>query len=255
MRSYGQYCSVARALDVIGDRWTLLIIRELLLRGACRYTDLKNGLPGVATNLLADRLRELEAAGLIRREEAPPPVATTLVHLTEAGAELEPVVRALGSWGIRFMAQPAGDDVFRSQWFTYPVKEFLRDRDPDGPPASIELRTAGDPIVIEVSGGTVRTRIGTAVSPDLVLTGEPQLILALLTGHLTATQTAGLGLGIDGDTSILRRVLPGSAPDLVQPARANTREEVSSEQQQRDRRPVRDRPVPARHRADPGGRR
>src|SRR6202012_4773034 len=73
MRTYGEYCSVARALDVIGDRWTLLIIRELLLRGASRYTDLKNGLPGIATNLLADRLRELESAGLVTREEAPPP--------------------------------------------------------------------------------------------------------------------------------------------------------------------------------------
>src|ERR1700722_14565226 len=107
MRSYGQFCSVAKALDVVGDRWTLLIIRELLLRGACRYTDLKNGLPGIATNLLADRIRELEAAGLIRREEAPPPIATTLVHLTEAGAELEPVVRILGSRGMRFIGPPA----------------------------------------------------------------------------------------------------------------------------------------------------
>ncbi len=106
MRSYGQYCSVAKALDVIGDRWTLLIVRELLLRGACRYTDLKNGLPGIATNLLADRIRELESAGLVRREEAPPPVATTLVHLTETGAELEPVIKALGWWGIRYMAGP-----------------------------------------------------------------------------------------------------------------------------------------------------
>src|SRR6202041_3409604 len=71
MRSYGQFCSIARALDVIGDRWTPLIIRELLLRGACRYTDLKNGLPGIATNLLADRLRELEAAGVIPRGGGP----------------------------------------------------------------------------------------------------------------------------------------------------------------------------------------
>jgi HxlR-like helix-turn-helix len=70
MRSYGQYCSVAKALDVIGDRWTLLIARELLLQGPCRYTDLKNGLPGVATNLLAQRLDQLEAAGIVRREEA-----------------------------------------------------------------------------------------------------------------------------------------------------------------------------------------
>src|SRR3984957_17610884 len=109
MRSYGQYCSVAKALDVIGDRWTLLIVRELLVGAPCRYTDLKNGLPGIATNLLADRIRELEAAGLVRREEAPPPVATTLVHLTETGAALEPVLKALGSWGMRFMAYPEGD--------------------------------------------------------------------------------------------------------------------------------------------------
>jgi DNA-binding HxlR family transcriptional regulator len=217
MRSYGQFCSVARALDVIGDRWTLLIIRELLLRGACRYTDLKNGLPGIATNLLADRIRELEAAGLIRREEAPPPVATTLVHLTEAGAELEPVIRALGTWGIRFMARPEGDDEFRSQWFAFPVEEFLRDADPGAPPVSIELRTAADPAVVEVSGGSVHTRIGTAESPDLVLAGGPQMILGLLTGHLSAAQAVGLGLEISGDTSVLHRVLPESAPGLAAP--------------------------------------
>jgi DNA-binding HxlR family transcriptional regulator len=99
MRSYGQYCSIAKALDVVGDRWTFLIVRELLLRGACRYTDLRYGLPGIATNLLADRLRELESAGLVRREEAPPPVATTLFHLTEAGLQLDPVLRAIGLWG------------------------------------------------------------------------------------------------------------------------------------------------------------
>src|ERR1700761_9754991 len=95
MRSYGQYCSIAKALDVVGDRWTLLIVRELLIRGACRYTDLKNGLPGIATNLLADRLRELEAAGLISREEAPPPVATTLFKLTPRGEEMRPVLDEL----------------------------------------------------------------------------------------------------------------------------------------------------------------
>src|SRR5579859_6517992 len=150
MRSYGQYCSVAKALDTVGDRWTLLIVRELLLAGPCRYTDLKNGLPGIATNLLSDRLRDLESAGLIRREEAPPPVASTLFHLTGAGAELEPVVTALGGWGFRYMTGPADGDEFRSQWFAFPVSQFLHDRDPGGPPVSIELRpadTAGRPAV------------------------------------------------------------------------------------------------------------
>jgi DNA-binding HxlR family transcriptional regulator len=208
VRSYGEYCSIAKALDVVGDRWTFLIIRELLIRGACRYTDLKNGLPGIATNLLSDRIRELEAAGVIRREEAPPPVATTLFHLTDAGAELEPVLDAIGRWGVRYMAQPAEDDEFRGHWFAFPVSFFLRDRDPDGPPVSIELRTASSPVVVEVSGGSARIRLGPAAAPDLVLQGEPRLILALFSGQLTADEVANLGLEISGDASVLRRVLP-----------------------------------------------
>jgi DNA-binding HxlR family transcriptional regulator len=208
MRSYGQYCSVAKALDVIGDRWTILVIRELLLQGPCRYTDLKNGLPGIATNLLADRLRDLESAGLIWREEAGPPVATTLFHLTEAGAELEPVLDALGGWGVRYMAQPNDGDEFRSHWLTFPVSLFLHDGDPGGPAVSIEIRTVDRPAVIEVSGGAVRTWLGTAPSPDLVLEGAPRLILGLLSAHLTPAQVQDLGLTISGDTSILHRILP-----------------------------------------------
>src|SRR2546428_9372184 len=103
MRSYGQYCSVAKALDVIGDRWTLLVIRELLLQGPCRYTDLKNGLPGIATNLLSDRLHQLEEAGLVRREGAPPPGAATLVHPAPARAARPPGPRPPGARRVRHM--------------------------------------------------------------------------------------------------------------------------------------------------------
>lgn len=206
MRSYGQYCSVAKALDVIGDRWTLLIIRELLLRGACRYTDLKSGLPGIATNLLSDRIRELESAGLIRREEAPPPVATTLFHLTDAGAELEPALDALGQWGLRYMAQPADGDAFQPQWFAFPAELFLHDSDPGGPPLLIELRTASGSAVVEVSGGRVHTRLGSAAGPDLVLHGEPRLILGVLSGRLRVDRAIEQGLEITGDIGILHRV-------------------------------------------------
>ena len=101
VRSYDQYCALAKALDVVGDRWTLLIVRELLIRGPCRYTDLKDGLPGIATNLLADRLRDLQAAGILARREAPPPIATTVFELTARGRELEPAMAALASWGAR----------------------------------------------------------------------------------------------------------------------------------------------------------
>jgi DNA-binding HxlR family transcriptional regulator len=208
MRSYGQYCSVAKALDVVGDRWTMLIIRELMLQGPCRYTDLKHGLPGIATNLLSERLRELESAGLIRREEAAPPVATTLFHLTDVGAGLEPALRALGDWGIRYMAEPDEQDQFRTHWFAYPVSLFLRDRDPEGAAVSIELRTEGRPAVIEVSGGSVRTRLGSAAEPDLVLSGPPRLILGLLSARLSPAQARDRGLEITGDTAVLARVLP-----------------------------------------------
>src|SRR5262250_2462980 len=105
MRSYGQYCALAKALDVVGDRWSLLIVRELLIRGPSRYTDIRNGLPGVATNLLAERLESLEQAGVIRREAAPPPVATTLYRLTSRGEELRPVVRAMASWGVPLLRE------------------------------------------------------------------------------------------------------------------------------------------------------
>ena len=227
MRSYGQYCSVAKALDVVGDRWTLLIIRELLLQGPCRYTDLRNGLPGIATNLLADRLHDLEAAGLVRREDAAPPVATTLFHLTEAGAGLEPALEALGGWGIRYMAEPAEGDEFRSHWFTFPVELFLHDADPGGRRLSIELRPASQiasqiasqaaspgaarPAVVEVCGGEVRTRLGSAASPNLVLEGSPRLILGLLGAYLTPADAEALGLVITGDPAILRRLQPASA--------------------------------------------
>jgi DNA-binding HxlR family transcriptional regulator len=208
MRSYGEYCSIAKALDIVGDRWTLLIVRELLIRGGCRYTDLKDGLPGIATNLLADRLRELESAGLIRREEAPPPIATTLFHLTETGAELAPVLDAFYHWGIRYMIEPPADDTFRGHWFAFAVWA-LHDSDPDGPSVSIELRTASTPVVVEIADGEVSMRLGSAPAPDLVLTGEPRLILGMFNGILTAAEAANLGLEFSGgDAAVLDRILP-----------------------------------------------
>ena len=209
MRTYGEYCSVAKALDVVGDRWTLLIVRELLLQGPCRYTDLKSGLPGIATNLLADRLRDLERAGLACREEAGPPVATTLFRLTDAGHELQPVLEALCGWGIRYMGEPGDGDEFRSHWFALPASLFLRDRDPGGEPVTIELQAADRPAMIEISGGTVRTRLGSTPAPDAVLRGTPPLIMATLTGHLTLDEAAGRGLEITGDPAVLARLLPG----------------------------------------------
>lgn len=206
MRSYGQYCSVAKALDVIGDRWTLLVVRELLLQGGCRYTDLLSGLPGVSTNLLGDRLKQLEANGLLRREAAPAPVATTLYHLTDAGRELEPLVRELVRFGARYMADPAGDQEFRSHWLAFPVSRLLEDADPAGPPVLVEIRTGDRPVYVELADGEVRTTLTEPRNSDLVLAGEPQLVLGVLTGQLTLSDARQLGLGAQGRTAALKRL-------------------------------------------------
>jgi DNA-binding HxlR family transcriptional regulator len=206
VRSYSQYCPVAKALDVVGDRWTLLIVRELLIQGGCRYTDLVTGLPGIATNLLVERLRELEATGIVRREATPPPVATTLYHLTGTGRELGSVLRALGRWGTRFMADPVGDDAFRGHWLAFTASEYLQDNDPTGPPVSIEIRTGDRPAVVEVAAGQVRPRLGTAVAPDLVLSGDPPAIVGLLSGRLSLAQARQRGLRVTGESRTLDRL-------------------------------------------------
>jgi DNA-binding HxlR family transcriptional regulator len=210
-RTYGQYCALAKALDVVGDRWALLIIRELLLRGACRYTDLQTGLPGIATNLLAARLRRLEADGVVRREAAQPPVAITLFHLTERGKELEPVLLLLGAWGAPLMAEPAAGDAFCTHWLSFPVRQFLHDRNPDGPPVTILLAGGGDArnvLTIEAGGGKIHTRIGGAESPDLVLTGAAQLLVGVLAGKLRLSEAKAAGLVVEGDPAALERLLP-----------------------------------------------
>ena len=205
MRSYRQYCAVARALDVIGDRWNLLIVRELLLRGACRYTDLLHGLPGIATNLLADRLRELEQAGVVYREDAPPPIATTLFRLTPRGEALNAALLELGRWGAPLMAEPADKDAYRAHWL---ASLPLSDQAPDEPPVSIELRTGEEAVTIETIDGAVRTRPGPAETPDAILTGPPQLIAGVLTGSLTLAEAQAAGLEYDGDFAAVCRVRP-----------------------------------------------
>jgi DNA-binding HxlR family transcriptional regulator len=229
MRSYGEYCALAKSLDVIGDRWTLLIVRELELRGASRYTDLRNGLPGIATNLLADRLRELEQEGLVAREEAPPPVATTLFTLTPRGAELRPVLESLVRWGMPFMAQDNSGDAVRSHWLAWAIELLVSDRRPADPPLNIELRTGGEPIVLEARDGAVTARLGGAgdVEPDATITGEPRPVMGLLLGILGIREAGAAGVSYSGDPAILERIGADagvvSSPATYTPARAPRR--------------------------------
>ncbi|MEU0969885.1 winged helix-turn-helix transcriptional regulator [Streptomyces sp. NPDC005917] len=123
-RSYDQYCSAARALDVVGDRWTLLIVRELLA-GPRRYTDLHADLPGVSTDVLASRLKDMERDGVTTRRRLPPPAAAYVYELTGRGRELLPVLQALGSWGEPELGERRPTDAVRAHWFALPLLRAL----------------------------------------------------------------------------------------------------------------------------------
>src|SRR5690349_17958009 len=184
MRSYGQFCAMAKALDVVGDRWTLLIVRELALRGACRYTDVRNGLPGIASNLLAERLRELEQHGVITREDAPPPVATALFRLTPRGEQLRPLLDELFRWGLPLMTEHAPGEAVRSHWLAGALETMLTDRSPDAPPATVEVRTGDQPVTIVAHAGKVAIRLGPADAADATITGPAREIMGMLLGML-----------------------------------------------------------------------
>lgn len=210
MRSYREYCAVAKALDAVGDRWSLLIVRELALRGACRYSDLQDGLPGISTNLLADRLRELEQADVVAKRDPRPPVATPLFELTDHGRALVPILRELMGWGVRYMVGgPAPEDHFRTRWLTWPAEMFLVDHEPTRPPATIELR-AGDqePVTLCVDAGAISVLPPGEAAPDVAIVGDPQPILGWLTGHVDLEEASRLGVRYEGDESVLHRVTP-----------------------------------------------
>ena len=193
-------------MDVVGDRWTLLIVRELLIRKECRYTDLKAGLPGIASNLLAERLREMEASGIVKKEDAPPPVATALFSLTERGAALEPVLDELGRWGAPLLKDAPKSDACQGHWLALPAKFRLKDRAPKEAPVEIELRSGGETVVIE-AGGSVRTRVGKAEKPGAVLEGTARVVAAVLLGKMELREAKKAGLVFRGDVRVLERVL------------------------------------------------
>jgi DNA-binding HxlR family transcriptional regulator len=204
MRSYQQYCALARALDLIGDRWTLLIVRELLISDA-RYSDLLKGLPGIATNLLATRLNELEAAGLVRREVVPP-TAATVFRLTPHGAALRPVIYELGRWAAPLMTPPAPGEHMRARWIALPIEMYLRDRTPKAKPVAVQIDGGDEPIVIETKDGEIRARTGTVPRPDVFIIGSPALALALLLGKVSMTNAKRQGIKFKGNVRVLDRL-------------------------------------------------
>src|SRR5262245_49258193 len=165
MRSYGDACRFASALDLIGERWALLVVRELLL-GPKRFTDLRTGLPGASPNILSERLRELEQGGVIRRRKLAPPAGSWVYELTEWGAELEPVITRLGTWGARSPFPPAGTQIGADSI----VLAFRSLFDPDRAgelSAVYELRIDGTRFRVTVEEGEIELARGAAESPEL----------------------------------------------------------------------------------------
>jgi DNA-binding HxlR family transcriptional regulator len=205
-RSYEQYCAVAKALDVIGERWTLLILRDLVHLGPRRYTDLLKSLPGIGTNLLASRLRLLEEAGIVQRRRLPPPAATTAYELTEMGRGLEPALIAIGRWGGQFMAERQDCDVFVPTGHISGMRAVF---DPDRAAnlsIDAELRVDGEPLAVSIHDGTLDARQGPADHPDLVVEIDLDPSIDVMLRRVTPTAAIA-----DGDA----RVVVGTEEDFT----------------------------------------
>ncbi len=206
-RSYKQLCGVATALDLVGDRWSPLLVRDLLL-GPLRFTDLAEGLPGIGTNTLADRLKHLEMAGVVQRRLLPLPDGGTVYELTPLGRELEPILMALGRWGTKSMGSLPPDVATRSRWLAAAMVAF------HDPGASLkramtwELHLSDGPFTVQGKGRTLTVTAGAPEDADLVLWTDDASWHGLLTGRISPAQAQATGaLRIEGDPGGLTQLL------------------------------------------------
>src|SRR3954469_17016493 len=163
-KRYDEYCPVAHAMSLVGERWALLLVRELL-KGPRRYTDLAAGLPGIGTNVLATRLRELEAGGVVARRKLPPPAASTVYELTEYGAGLEEVLHAVARWGARSLGLPRADDELDPEWGLSAFRALLYPERARGLTETYAVRVDESAFTVHLEDGRLRTELG--VSADL----------------------------------------------------------------------------------------
>lgn len=205
-RTYDDGCAAAHALDLIGERWALLVVRELLL-GPKRFTDLRAGLPHTSPDVLARRLRELERAGVVRRRKLPPPAGSRVYELTEWGEELEPVIIRLGRWGARSLSRPRDAELgvdslilsFRTMFDAVAA---------DGLEASYELRLGEDRFYAEVANGRFEVERGSADQPDAIIECDAGTLAALVYEGRDLEEALVSGdIKIEGDESVVARFL------------------------------------------------
>jgi len=194
-RTYNQYCGLARALDLVGERWALLVVRELTLGGK-RFTDLREGLPGIGTNVLATRLRQLQADGIVRKLRLMPPADTTVYMLTDEGVELVPAMLALGRWGAQSMGSRGLEQELHSNWVAVAMRAFFQ---PTDVVATIEVELADGPYRIAIDRDRIDIGPGHAADADLHVRVDDEALLGYLRGEAPAPEA-------EGDQKLLRRL-------------------------------------------------
>jgi DNA-binding HxlR family transcriptional regulator len=203
-KRYEAYCPVAHALGLVGERWSLLVVHELM-RGPKRYTDLVERLPGIGTNILAARLRDLEAHGVVARRKLPPPAASRVYELTEYGRALRPAIRELALWGARSLGPPSAWDELFLGWLANALDTVLA---PLAPPGRFEFRV-GDEVASLVDG---EARPGPIDEPDVVVEGDPEGIYFMFVDQRLDLVT------VEGDRELLERLIE-AAPTPVETPR------------------------------------
>ena len=216
-KRYDQYCPIAHALCAIGERWSLLVVRELI-EGPKRYTDLAAGLHGVSTNILAARLRELEGSGIVRKRKLPPPAASTVYELTDYGRELEEVVYAMARWGVRTLGPPTPADDLEPDWGLNAFPALFNPTAANGMTGTYVLRPGEYVFTVSLADGQVGVEIGAAEEPDLDAAFDMETFFGLASGQLPPADAVEQGLvELDGDVETLERFFEAFnyAPRLV----------------------------------------
>jgi DNA-binding HxlR family transcriptional regulator len=191
-KPFDQYCPMAHALSLVGERWSLLVVRELL-KGPKRYTDLAAGLPGIGTNILAARLRQLEQAGLVSRRRLPPPAASTVYELTEYGADLDEVLYALARWGARSLGPPGADDELYPDWGLNAFPALFNADAARGLTETYVVRVGEHVFTVRLEDGRMQSEVGAASAPDLDVAMDMDVFYALASGTLDPAQAMADG--------------------------------------------------------------
>jgi DNA-binding HxlR family transcriptional regulator len=205
-KRYDDYCPVAHALGLVGERWALLVVLELF-RGPKRYTDLAENLRGIGTNILASRLRDLEAAGVVAKRTLPPPAASKVYELTDYGHELRPVIRELALWGARSLGPPTHEDELFPGWLANALDTVLAPRAPLG---RFEFRV-GEEVSSLVDGEVLD---GPVENPDVVVEGDPEGVYYMFIQRRLDC------VGVEGDRGLLEELIAAAPAQVDLPASA-----------------------------------